>query len=71
MTPILPGDCIYLPSDWVFQSNIVSMDNSLEFKWTPDPWTPDEECGKGHNKRYLPFIMIFKVLTELWEFITL
>ena len=47
------GDCIYIPSDWVFQSNVVSVENSLEFKWKPEPWTPDEECSKGLKKRFL------------------
>ena len=50
------GDCIYIPAGWVFQSNIVSIDNSLELKWKPEPWTPDEECVKGFTKRMLSTI---------------
>ena len=50
------GDCIYIPAGWVFQSNIVSVDNSLELKWKPEPWTPDEECVKGFTKRMLSTI---------------
>ena len=52
----LAGDCIYIPAGWVFQSNIVSVDNSLELKWKPEPWTPDEECVKGFTKRMLSTI---------------
>ena len=37
----------------MFQSNVVSVENSLEFKWKPEPWTPDEECSKGLKKRFL------------------
>ena len=47
------GDCIYIPSSWVYQTNILSVENSLELKWKPEPWTPDEECSKGMTKKYL------------------
>ena len=50
---ILLGDCIYIPSSWVYQTNILSVENSLELKWKPEPWAPDEECSKGMTKKYL------------------
>ena len=40
----------------MFQSNVVSVDNSLELKWMSEPWTPDEECTKGYTKRTLSTI---------------
>ena len=36
---------------WVHQANIVSQDNSLEFKWRPESWTPDQDCQRGFKKR--------------------
>ena len=48
-----PGDCIYIPSGWVHQSNIVSSDNSLEFQWRSEAWTPDEDCRRGYRKRMI------------------
>ena len=50
------GDCIYIPSTWVYQANIVSHENSLEVKWQPGSWTPDDECVKGMQKRTLSTI---------------
>jgi len=48
-----PGDCIYIPAGWVHQSNIVSSDNSVEFQWSPEAWTPDEDCRRGYRKRMI------------------
>ena len=49
----MSGDCIYIPTEWVQQANIVSLDNSLEFKWRPEAWTPDEDCRRGYRKRMI------------------
>ena len=38
---------------WVYQSNVLSLDNSVELKWTPEPWTPDEECSKGYKRKFI------------------
>ena len=52
----MSGDCIYIPTEWVQQANIVSLDNSLEFKWRPEAWTPDEDCSRGYRKKVISTI---------------
>ena len=52
----MSGDCIYIPTEWVHQANIVSLDNSLEFKWRPEAWTPDEDCSRGYKKKVISTI---------------
>ena len=29
----------------------MSEDNSLEWRWRPESWTPDEDCSRGYRKR--------------------
>ena len=54
----MSGDCIYIPTEWVQQANIVSLDNSLEFKWRPEAWTPDEDCSRGYRKKVISTISL-------------
>ena len=35
---------------------MVSLDNSLELKWKPGDWTPDDDCTKGMKKKPLSTI---------------
>ena len=49
----MSGDCLYIPSQWVHQSNILSHDNSLEFSWRPESWTPDQDCSRAFKQRII------------------
>ena len=31
----------------------MSSDNSVEFQWSPEAWTPDEDCRRGYRKRMI------------------